>query len=204
MVLGERAASDRPWRACAGLAACLLLGWIVFVQEIRVPILSLVDLGVHELGHLLTYPLPDVWTAAMGSIGQVMVPLALAAYFGLRWRDPVAGGICLAWAATSAQDASVYVADAPFQNLTLLGGEHDWAFVLGPHHLDMLESAGRIAALVRGVGFVLLLAAIASCAAPLLVRGRERVVARASSASRVRVAGHAPASVKPDALSMWK
>ena len=48
--------------------ACLVLAWFPFVRDTRVPLLGLVDLGFHELGHLLTYPLPDLWTAAMGSI----------------------------------------------------------------------------------------------------------------------------------------
>jgi hypothetical protein len=39
-----------------GVAVCLLFGWIRFVRATRVPLLSLVDLGFHELGHLLTYP----------------------------------------------------------------------------------------------------------------------------------------------------
>ena len=46
----------------------------------------------------------------------------------------------------------------------LLGGEHDWAFVLGPEHLNRLRDAHVIAGFVRGTGLVLLLAGIALCA----------------------------------------
>ena len=115
----------------------------------------------HELGHLLTYPLPDLWTAAMGSIAQIAVPLGLAAYFLWRRRDAASAAVCLAWAGTSAADVAVYVADAPVQQLQLIGGEHDWAFVLG--RLDLLASAGSIAAIVRGGGAVLVLAGLACC-----------------------------------------
>jgi len=207
MDYGERAASARPWRALAGIAACLVLGWFAFVRGTRVPLLGLVDLGVHELGHLVTYVLPDVWTAAMGSIAQVAVPLGLAAYFGLRWRDPIAAGICLAWAATSAQDASVYVADAPYQHLALIGGEHDWAFVLGPAHLDALEHAAGIAGIVKGFGALLLVAGLGLCAFPLALSLRELMTAARPShgaVTRVRPPRRAPASVEPDVFSSWK
>jgi hypothetical protein len=72
--------------------------------------------------------------------------------------------VCLAWAATSAQNAGVYIADAPFQRLQLIGGEHDWAFVLGPEHLNMLDKAHLIAAVVHGAGVAMLLAGVALCA----------------------------------------
>jgi len=158
------------WRHSAGIGACLLLGWFAFVRETRVPLLGPVDLGFHELGHLVTYPLPDVVTAAMGSITQVLVPVGLALYFLLLRADLVGAGVCFAWAATSAQDASVYIADAPFERLPLIGGEHDWAFVLGPQHLNALGSAHTIAAAVKGIGFVLLIAGLACCADGLLRR----------------------------------
>ncbi len=150
-----------------------MFGFYAFVRGTRVPLLGLVDLGFHELGHLLTYPLPDVITAAMGSITQVLVPVGLALYFLIVRRDLLGGGVCLAWAATSAQDASVYIADAPFQRLQLIGGEHDWAFVLGPEHLNMLGSAHTIAAVVKGVGMLFLFAGITCCSLGLR-RGLRR------------------------------
>jgi hypothetical protein len=158
----------------AGIATCLVLGFFAFVRGARVPLLGLVDLGFHELGHLLTYPLPDVVTAAMGSVTQALVPLGLATYFLLIRRDLVGGSVCLGWAATSAQDVSVYIADAPYQRLTLIGGEHDWAFVLGPDHLNMLGGAHIIAAVVNALGLLMLLAGMACCALGLFRGIRAR------------------------------
>lgn len=154
----------RAWRHAAGIAGCLVLVWFSAVRDVRVPLLGLVDLGFHELGHLVTYVLPDVVTAAMGSIAQVAVPLGLAAYFATVRRDLVGGGLCLAWAGSSARDAAVYIADAPFERLQLIGGEHDWAFVLGSEHLDALDAAGTIASVVRIGGAFLLLAGVVTCA----------------------------------------
>ncbi len=162
-----------PWwsqrgKFVAGLGACLTFGFFAFVRGVRVPLLGLVDLGFHEFGHMVTFWLPDVITASMGSITQVMVPIGLAVYFLWFRKDVLGGGVCLAWGATSAQDASVYIADAPYRRLHLIGGTHDWAFVLGPEHLNILSRAHTIAAVVKGFGFLLLFAGIAVCTWGLL------------------------------------
>jgi hypothetical protein len=169
-VVSERATWSSFWRYIVGIAACLLMGWYALVKGHRVPLLGLVDLGFHELGHLVTYIFPDAITAATGSITQMLVPFGLAVYFSLLRRDLLGGGLCLAWAGTSAHDVSLYIADAPFEGLQLIGGEHDWAFVLGPGHLDMLESAGTIATLVKGFGLMLLIAGAACCVAGIFAR----------------------------------
>ncbi|HYD10063.1 MAG TPA: hypothetical protein VEA78_08165 [Acidimicrobiales bacterium] len=159
------------WRRdLAALAAVVALGW--FGLRGRVPLLSGVDLGFHELGHLVCYvldallPWPEVLTAAAGSFTQVAVPLGLAVYF--LGRDRHAAALCLAWAGTSARDVSVYVADAPYEALPLLGGHHDWAAVLGPEHLDRLHQAEEIASVIRGAGVALVVAAAVLLVAPVL------------------------------------
>ena len=56
------------------------------------------------------------------------------------------------------------------QALPLLGGYHDWAFVLGPEGFDALGAAGGIAAVVSGAGLLMVVAAVAGClAAPVLL-----------------------------------
>jgi hypothetical protein len=146
---------DAGLAAKAGVTAwAVVLAWLTYGRRGRVPLLSLVDLGFHELGHLVTYPLPwDAVTAAMGSITQVCVPLGLAVYFLLLRRDRIGAGVCAAWAGTAARDASVYIRDAPYERLQLIGGEHDWAFVLAPH----LSWAAPIATAVALLGGLLLI-----------------------------------------------
>jgi hypothetical protein len=151
----------RPWKYPVGIAVCVLFGWIAFIRQAQVPLLSLVDLGFHELGHLVTRPFPELIMIMAGSATQVAVPVGLAVYFLIR-KDRLAGAMCLAWAATSAKDVAVYIADAPFQRLELIGGEHDWAFILGDHW-NTLDKAGTVAAVVRGFGIALLFAAFAIC-----------------------------------------
>jgi hypothetical protein len=169
------------YKSLAGTAACLGLGYYAFVRGTRVPLLGGADLGFHELGHLLTYAFPDIVTASMGSITQIGVPLGLAVYFLVARRDWVAGGVCLAWASTSAQDASIYIADAPYQLLPLIGGEHDWAFVLGPENFNILDRADTIAATVKGFGFAMFLTGVALCLVSPYLEMRKQAAADAAA-----------------------
>lgn len=89
------------------------------------------DLGIHELGHLIFRPFGMVAHFIMGSGLQVLVPMGLAGYFWKWQRDRVSSGLLLAWAGTSMQDVSVYVADAPYRTIQLIGGTHDWWWLLG-------------------------------------------------------------------------
>jgi hypothetical protein len=156
------AAKARPpavWVAV--LVWCVVCGWFAFIRGTRVPIVSIADFGFHELGHLVMYVIPinQILTAAMGSIMQCAVPLGLAVYFWSLRSDHVGAVACLAWAATNFHDASVYIADAPYEQLELIGGEHDWAFILDK--LDRMEQASGVATVTRSAGVLLLLAAIA-------------------------------------------
>lgn len=191
MEIMRRPAAVPLWQLLAGAASSALLGWFAFVRGDPVPVLWLVDLGFHELGHLLTYPFPDVVTAMMGSVTQVAVPWALAAYFFAGRGDFLGGTFCLTWAGTAAQNASVYIADAPWQELQLIGGSHDWGFVLG--HFGAVHRAADIAAVVKGAGGVMVAIALAICIGGLVLAwGSDQP---GSSARRSSSVSASPASL---------
>lgn len=148
-------------RALGALAACVVLGFLGMRGE-RVPLLSLADLGFHELGHLVCYLVPvvgELVTAAAGSFAQVAVPVGLAVYFLVVRRDHGGAAVCLAWAATSAQDVARYIADAPYERLPLLGGDHDWAFFFSADGIDAMDRAAGVAHAVTTAGWLLYLGA---------------------------------------------
>ena len=174
----------------AALAACALLGWFAFVRGSRVPVLWYVDFGFHELGHLVTAPFPRTFMLLAGSVGQVAVPLGLAAYFLFRRRDLAATGIMLAWTGTSAWDVSVYIADAPIEALPIVGAVHDWATLLGPGGWDALPAAAGIAGAVSAAGLVALLTGMVLClggAATALLGTRQSAPVRAPAAATIVV-----------------
>ncbi len=128
----------RAWgRYLLAAAVSATITWVAFGSGRPVPILDLFDLGVHEVGHLLTGFLPDLVMFLAGSAAQAAVPLALGAYFLWVRGEWASAGFCTAWAGTSVRDVSVYIADAPRGELPLLGGtgEGDWTRILGPEQL---------------------------------------------------------------------
>ena len=165
------------YRSAGGVVFVLAIAWFPFVRGVEVPLLDYVDLGIHELGHMLTIPFGEVAHFLAGSVAQVAAPLALAAYFLLSPRREWVGvGVCLAWAGTSAYDVSVYIADGPYERLQLIGGQHDWAYLL--RHFGALESAESIANVVRGSGVILAVAGALACLVPLTALLRASPVER--------------------------
>ena len=143
-----------------GAALVLVLVLLVLGYDGSVPLLALADLGFHELGHLLTYWLPDVASAAMGSVAQVLVPLGLAGYFYLR-REMASVMVLVAWTGTSMRNVAVYMADAPFERLQLIGGDHDWAFIFFKY--DKMDWAVPLAGLFGFFGLMVTATAAAWC-----------------------------------------
>lgn len=151
------------WKPLAATAAGVALLWVAFVTGRRVPLLSMFDLGIHELGHLIFRPFGTVPSFIMGSGLQVLVPFGLAAYFWFWQRDRISAGLLMCWGATSMQDASVYVADAPYRSIQLIGGTHDWWWLLSRgNHLEWANELARGAWLtglalgVLGLGVVVI------------------------------------------------
>jgi len=152
-------------RHLVGLAIVVAMWWIAFHHHDRIPVLTYVNLGIHEFGHFVTYAFSDLFTALMGSVAQVGAPLALSAYFLVRRGDWLASALCLAWAATSALEVAVYVADAPYEELQLIGGQHDWAFILGPDGFDAIGKAASVADSIRDAALLTMVGAVALCLA---------------------------------------
>lgn len=131
-------------------------GWVPFVSH--------VDLGIHELGHLLAMWAPSAFAALAGSLLQVAAPFGLAAYFWFGRKDLPAATVFVAWAGVSLRNVSAYMADAQVRILPLLGGQegHDWAYLFG--QWGMLPQAERVAGFVSAIGWLAFVAALAMAA----------------------------------------
>jgi len=183
--MGKGSSFGSPVRWLVGLGLIGAMWVLAFGRDDYVPGLKWVNFGFHEFGHMLTYASSDVTNALAGSIAQVAIPFAIAVWLFLRRADWVAAGVCLMWAATSALEVSLYVADAPLEKLDLIEETHDWALILGPQGYDVMEKAPSLADTIHngavaaaGIGFLLCLAA------PLSGRHRHsKGVAEASRAT---------------------
>jgi hypothetical protein len=159
-----------PWVVSAGVV--VLIGVLSATTGALVPFLWTLDFGVHEFGHMVMYWAPWRITAFAGSFAQVAAPLGLAAYFALRRREMWAAAPFLAWAGASMRNVAVYIADAPYQRLTLWGGEgalHDWAQLLQGKPMMW---ADPLAWFTNAVGWLAIGAAFAGAIAPLVIQYR--------------------------------
>ncbi|HEY7860096.1 MAG TPA: hypothetical protein VIB98_01585, partial [Gemmatimonadaceae bacterium] len=139
-----------------------------------VPLLSDIDLAVHEFGHMLFMPfgiefLGDTMMILGGSLTQVVFPLIFVWYF-LRARDGKspdlhAAMLCLWWTSINLLGVAIYAADARAGVLMLITGEtgqesdaHDWKNLFTRWH--MLNRDTVIAGRMRAVAVLLCVASI--------------------------------------------
>lgn len=172
-----------PVVATVVIAVC---AWAVG-RDTQPVLLGWANLGFHELGHLIGYiTSPPEWiVATMGSAVEIAVPLGAACVLWVVRRDRWGAGACLAWSATAFRSAAVYVADAPYERLPLIGGEHDWAFVLGTH-FDRLDLADDLARLLRLGGWLSLVAAVVIAFGPIVRRSAPQISRWVAAGSRSR------------------
>jgi hypothetical protein len=179
-------AGGPTWRRvadCVAAVLCVLaLVWSFGLGE-RVPLLAAADLGFHELGHLALGWAPGLLPWLAGSLLQVGVPVGLAAYFALGRREEYASALMLGWAGTSARDVSVYIADAPFEMLPLIGGMHDWAWILGS--TQRMSWAEPLARSVWAFGLLLVVSGLCVALWPFAAAGLQR---RRAAAEHARLA----------------
>ena len=159
----------------AGLFVMGVLAWQVLRRGIAaappVILLGILDganLIFHEAGHVLFLVFGEFLQVLGGSLTQVLIPAACAAYFALR-RQPAACAAALFWAGESLTNVAIYVADARRLALPLLGGDggiHDWNYLLG--RLGLLNQADLVGRLVFTVGGVTILGGLGLLAVDLL------------------------------------
>ncbi len=110
------------------------------------------NLGIHELGHMLF----SIFGEFIGILGGTILQL-LAPIFGMinfyRQRDFFAIALCFGWLSTNLFNVSVYVSDARSMELPLVavfGNEntlHDWNYLL--NKLNILQFDSSLAFLIK-------------------------------------------------------
>lgn len=175
------------------LAAVLVcLAWVAFRDELGyVPLLSAIDLAIHEFGHMLFMPfgipvLGRTMVILGGSLTQVAFPLLFVGYFlrkreeGQR-RDAFAAMVCLWWSGINLLDVSIYCADSRAGELMLLDGltgkesdGHDWYNLL--NGWGLLEHDTAIARWMRGIAFMVCVGSLVVAAWSALQQRREQPV----------------------------
>src|SRR5438552_9286773 len=153
----------QPWRP---LSRAALIAWLTFYSLLLIYawsggggflLIDNVNLIVHEAGHLLFSYLGHTLMICGGTILQLFVPLALAAYFAYL-RQPAATAFCGFFFFENFLYISVYMADARAQALPLVTVgdsdyvEHDWNYIFSS--LVVLQHDLGIAAVVGFLGWL--------------------------------------------------
>lgn len=151
----------------------IYLGWGFITMDFHLNPYPLMDsflhnihLIFHEAGHIIFIPFGYFMTILGGTLGQLIMPIAVMGNF-LYKHNTFGASVALWWLAHSFMDIAPYVDDAKVQKLILLGGRtgadapgsHDWNNIL--NRLDRLEYCNDYANFSFNLGIVLMLIAFA-------------------------------------------
>ncbi len=125
--------------------------------------LSLVDLPIHETGHLLFTPFGEFMMIAGGSLFQIIFPAVFVGY-SIWHGKPYSAAMVLFWVGQSILNVWVYAADAVVMQLVLTSGMtgsegsfHDWNYLLTA--TGLIGSTPAVAGMIRMAGTLTILAA---------------------------------------------
>jgi hypothetical protein len=157
------AALEKEWQPLPRWAVSAWLAfYAVFLFQLArgsglLPMIDLVFIPIHEGGHLLFGYFGRALMVAGGTILQLFVPLALAAYFC--FQRQIAGTVfCLFCFFEQFLPIAAYMADARAQQLPLLTVgdpefvEHDWFVMFSG--MGVLRHDTQIASVVRSIGWL--------------------------------------------------
>ena len=169
-----------------------LLAWSAFRNEYGyIPLLSDIDLAIHEFGHMLFMPfgiqfLGNTMMILGGSLTQVAFPLVFFGYFMRkqddgRRRDLFAAMVCLWWSGINLLSVAIYCADSRAGQLMLIDGStgqesdgHDWNNLLT--RWGLLEHDTGIARGMRAIAWLVCVASIIVAVRSALRLPREEAV----------------------------
>ena len=183
----ETPEDGRQARAIVGGLLWLVAAWYAWrffrfdvadPESMPAPLLYSAIVPFHEFGHILFRPFGEFMHIAGGSLVQFLMPLGFGIYF-VHWRgDNLAGWLMLWWEGTQWVNLAPYCYDAKKPEMILLTGRtgdtgaHDYIDMLGD--LGLLNRAHEVAASMKYLGIVLMLAALVWGALLLVQARRER------------------------------
>lgn len=141
------------------VAFVAVLGVITFriVTGREFVLLQGVNLLFHEAGHVLFFFFGRFVQMLGGTLGQLLIPTTVLIAF-LRKSDFFGAFFAVWWIGQNLSEVSVYVGDARTQRIALIGGEHDWAYLLS--ELGLLQYDTVIARIIWISGIVLMVTAV--------------------------------------------
>jgi hypothetical protein len=109
-----------------GLLILLTYMTILLVLGTNFLFIDYFNLVIHEAGHVFLFFLGPTLNLLGGTLFQLFVPLICGIVLIIQQGDWFGGGLCSWWLAENLVNVGCYMADAPYQQLPLLGSGHDW------------------------------------------------------------------------------
>ncbi len=113
--------------------------------------LDLIDLFIHEAGHLIFSLFGEFIHFLGGTLMQIILPLSVGLAFLIKGQKYLSQ-IFFFWLGHNFINISVYVDDANKMKLRIIGGAHDWTWIL--NKIGLIEYAEEIG--YTFVGFAIL------------------------------------------------
>jgi hypothetical protein len=173
---GDSPRTLQEYARLALVVVLALLAWSAFRNEYGyIPLLSDIDLAIHEFGHMLFMPfgiqfLGNTMMILGGSLTQVAFPLIFFGYFMRKHddaprRDLFAAMVCLWWSGINLLSVAIYCADSRAGQLMLIDGStgqesdgHDWNNLLG--RWGLLQHDTGIARGMRAIAWLVCVVSI--------------------------------------------
>lgn len=113
-------------------------------------VIDTIDLFIHEAGHAVFALFGRMVHFLGGTLFQIIIPVAAVIVFGKS--SPRSLPFTLYWTGHSIINSSIYISDAPYQQLPLISRNaiHDWHWIFS--ELGMIEDAEMIGAIVNIMG----------------------------------------------------
>jgi hypothetical protein len=121
--------------------------------------IDMIDLFIHETGHLIFSIFGRFIGFLGGSLFQVIIPVVAVIVFGRSSLKSIP--FTFYWTGQSMINVSIYIGDAPYQHLKLIsrGAIHDWRWIL--NHVGMMDYAGDLAFIINTMGLLMCCVGIA-------------------------------------------
>ena len=136
--------------------------WIAYAP-MQGSFLDLVDLPIHETGHLLFRPFGEFLMIAGGSLFQIIFPAVFVGYF--IWHEKYySAAVVLFWVGQSILNVWIYASDAVVMQLVLTSGFtgtegsfHDWNYLLT--ETGLIKSTNIVSGIIRAAGTLTIITA---------------------------------------------
>jgi hypothetical protein len=130
-----------------------------YAPPLHVWLIDTVNLIIHESGHFFFLWLGSTIGILGGSLMQILLPAGITVFVWRRFRGATV--LPLFWTGWNMMHVAVYVSDAPFRALHLIGRglKHDWHELM--LRFGLMDQAVTIGALLHWCGVLVCLGALA-------------------------------------------